>query len=196
MATKFQVCSVEVNGVTHRLCARHLELHLETGVLGWVKAGCGWLSAAGAPSRKTVRSWIREGATCVVSLLRESEPHFSLARDACEEAGLRWAHVPLSGKGAVTRPDARDLSSWKHLAKLIPDLMAAEEHVILHCAAGLHRTGAAAYSSLRRADYDVDRALRGVAAMRSLTHGELLKTEKRFGKPLWALAEELLCGDL
>ena len=69
-------------------------------------------------------------------------------------------------------------------------------HVVLHCAAGMHRTGTAAFCGLRRCGFSATDALEAIELIRPITHAELLKVEKRFEKPLWVIADELLCKDL
>lgn len=151
--------------------------------------------AAGAPSSKTAKQWAREGATCVVSLLRATEPRFQATREACEAERLQWRHAPLSGKGAVTHPVAQDLLSWGHLREFLPCLLADGEHVVVHCAAGMHRTGGAAFAALRWSGMSASEALGFMEEMRAVTHAELLKVEK-CGRPLWTIVEALLCTDL
>lgn len=188
-------CDVEVKGVLHTLTPAHLEVQEQQGSLGWVKVDQGCLSAAGAPSIKTTREWAREGVTCVVSLLRENEPRFIQARDACMAESFRWEHVPLSGKGAVTHPSAEDLESWTALQELLPSLMAQGECVVVHCAAGMHRTGTAVFSALRHCRFTAQDALEAIKMMRPVTHGELVKVEK-CGKTLWEIAEDVACSDI
>lgn len=189
-------CDVEIEGVTQRLLPAHLELHEHQGILGWIDARQGCLSAAGAPSRKTTRTWAREGVTCVVSLLRESEPHFAGARDSCIAEGFRWEHAPLTGKGAVTKPSTEDHETWAQLRQLLPKLLAEGEHVVVHCAAGMHRTGTTVFSTLRRCGFSVQDTIAAVELMRPVTHGELIKVEKGLDATLWKIAEDLLCKDL
>lgn len=183
--------AVSLNDSSITLLPCHVELKAEDSALTWVTLSEGWLSASGAPSWKVTKQWAREGVTCVVSLLRDTEPHFKGARDGCLDAGFRWEHVPLSGKGALTHPDETDLLSWARLNDLLPQLLRAGEHVVVHCAAGMHRTGGTLFLALRRCGLKAEAAVDAVKLIRPVTHAELLKTEKRASdKHLWELAEE------
>ncbi|CAE8668977.1 unnamed protein product [Polarella glacialis] len=176
------------------LRSEHLQVDWKPAKLGWVAIGRGMLTAPGAPSGKSVRTWVQEGASCVVSLLRSTEPQFDSARRACEAAGLRWEHCPLSGKLAVTLPakckSYDDSVSLERLQRLLPELLEAQERVVLHCAAGMHRTGAAVFGALRDSGLTAELALAGVADMRPVTHAALLAVEKAYAPmPLWAVIE-------
>lgn len=185
---------VDAGSMRCRLCPAHLDLCEMARVLQWRTTGGGRLALAGAPSAKTVKIWKEEGATCVVSLLREAEPQFSRAREECIRNGLRWEHAPLSGKSAVTRPDELDMHSWKEMRDLLPRLLETES-LVLHCAAGMHRTGTAALLALRRCGVQAPEALGMIATMRTVTHAELLKGQRHFGEqPLWELADMLFEG--
>eukprot|EP00929_Paragymnodinium_shiwhaense_P050185 TRINITY_DN25291_c0_g1_i1.p1 TRINITY_DN25291_c0_g1~~TRINITY_DN25291_c0_g1_i1.p1 ORF type:complete len:326 (-),score=38.00 TRINITY_DN25291_c0_g1_i1:193-1092(-) len=181
---------VKIADASLELYQRHTELKEELGALSWVEVHGGCLSASGAPSVKTTKQWAREGVTCVISLLRETEPHFSNARDGCIQAGFRWEHCPLSGKGALHHPDEQDVSSWVTLAKLIPALLQAGERIVVHCAAGMHRTGGTLYLTLRQCGLSPESSLAAVQLVREVTHAELLKMEKKANRCLWELAEE------
>eukprot|EP00747_Dinoflagellata_sp_TGD_P210042 gnl/TRDRNA2_/TRDRNA2_83377_c0_seq1.p1 gnl/TRDRNA2_/TRDRNA2_83377_c0~~gnl/TRDRNA2_/TRDRNA2_83377_c0_seq1.p1 ORF type:complete len:312 (-),score=49.02 gnl/TRDRNA2_/TRDRNA2_83377_c0_seq1:50-985(-) len=186
---------VEVGNGRVQLLSVHLELQWNQAVLAWARVRNGRLAAAGAPSEKAVREWAREGATCVVSLLKDEEPAFASSRKACEALGLRWEHRPLSGKRAVTGPSAADLESWGGLAGLMPRLLDDGYDVVLHCAAGMHRTGTVAYRTLRTCGFSAEEALATIAEMRPVTHEALLHVERACGRPLWAIADALDVDD-
>ena len=96
--------------------------------------------------------------------------------DACNELGLEWFHLPLSGKRALsTAPAERDNADTASLARIshVGELLIRGESVIVHCAAGMHRTGVVCYLAQRHAGVDPATALAGLHTTRPLTHKEV-----------------------
>jgi len=183
---------VDVYGKPMKLLPSHLELHQQPGQLGWIQVGNGYLACAGAPGQAAFRNWRREAATSVVSLLRADEPAFLNARDGCTKCGFRWEHAPLSGKRACTtlESDPHDLCSWHLIRDLLPRLFADGERVVIHCAAGMHRTGSVAFCALRHSGFSSEESLKAIEACRPVTHGALLEEQR--GRPklaLWEIVE-------
>jgi len=178
------------------LLPAHLQLTWRPGTLGWVPLIRGSLALAGAPNEEAARRWAREGANVVVSLLRDDEPRCDSARKACEDAGMRWEHCPLSGKRGVTAPTSHeDRGSLARVLELLPELLGAGESVVVHCAAGMHRTGAVAFCVVRRCGFSTEQALAAVERMRPVTHKALLETEKKRGQmALWEVVETSMFG--
>ena len=56
------------------------------------------------------------------------------------------------------------------LKKLFGQVMAGSEHVVIHCAAGIHRTGTMAYTLLRMSGYSAEESLEQLKVMREDTH--------------------------
>jgi hypothetical protein len=183
-------CAIEIGGVVFELLPSHLNLQKTTGSLGWAKAKNGCLAAAGAPGAGGALEWARQGATCVVTLLRSDEPAFCPSQRGISVAGLHWEHVALSGRGAVTDPNGEDLASWRILSELLPRLLEDGAWIVVHCAAGMHRTGATVFRALRMCNFSASDVLTIVERMRPVTHGALLESDKN-GKSLWQLADAL-----
>lgn len=118
--------------------------------------GGGAIGMTHCPGRCTVdargRRWARRldddaqavraaGVSAVLTLLDDDE----LARlgvpslgAALREAGLAWVQWPLPDFGV---PDARALGEWHAVQDALLDRVRAGERVLVHCAAGLGRTG-------------------------------------------------------
>lgn len=92
-----------------------------------------------------IKTW---GASTVLTLISEPE----MARlgvpdlpQAVKEAGLRWAHVPIPD---FEPPNLQSMQAWELEIPHVMSKLARGEKVVVHCAAGLGRTGTVAASLL------------------------------------------------
>ncbi|MFT5679757.1 MAG: hypothetical protein ACI8RZ_000662 [Myxococcota bacterium] len=144
-------------------------------IISWVSLAKGQITASGAPGKKKIAQWAADGVTDVVTLQRGDE-HAPWLPAACESAGLRWHHLPLSGRRLERRQDRITLAA-------IPDLLEVlredpPRKMIVHCSAGLHRTGVCLYILLRAAGQSTEDAVTTIAAARPLTAEELCRVGK------------------
>merc|ERR1712113_1079744 len=149
----------------------------------------------GSPGQGAAK-WRLEGATFVVSLLRDDSNEsktFALSRDSCLKCGLRWENAPIGGKRSMTTlaPGPEDLTSLNHLRDLMPQLLHDGHHVVVHCAAGMHRTGGVVFCTLRHCGFTIEQSLKAIEAGRPVTHGALLEEETvgENKQPLWEIVE-------
>lgn len=139
----------------------------------WVPLRAGWIAATGGPSRARLAAWPGRGATDVLTLQRADEMQPWIP-GLCQTHGLRFIHLPLSGRRMELAEDRESLAR-------IPGLLAlwdAPRRVVVHCSAGLHRTGAVCYLLCRLAGDDPDAALARIGASRPLTAEELRKSNR------------------
>ena len=69
---------------------------------------------------------------------------------SCKTFGLKHFHIPLDGANQPLLSNKKIQSDLKkNLTKLYNYLQTHEERVLLHCAAGIHRTGICTYTLLR-----------------------------------------------
>lgn len=133
--------------------------------LRWVPVGAGQLALWHRPSRRSFPDIKSSGCTCVVTLLSEPEGASTLG-DAARAAGIDWLWLPLPN-GDTPTGASRDL-----LAQGIERLSASlgqGSRILLHCSAGIHRTGMVAYALLRRLGYTRTGALEQIGLMREHT---------------------------
>jgi len=143
-------------------------------------------SAAGAPGRRRFEAWLRASVTHVVTMQRGDEMPDWLP-GACEEHGVVWEHFPLSGKRLEAPEDAGELARlFDHARGFEPGA-----RVVVHCSAGLHRTGLALFMIGRALGLEATRALEFVSAARALTGEELVRSDRE-GRRLCDRAEEVI----
>lgn len=96
----------------------------------------GRLYRSGELSPRQLETVVREaGVRTVLSLLNPDTPESAAERATAERLGVRWINVALTGDGANTR-EQRDA-----IRRVILDEDAAP--LLVHCAAGVNRTGLA-----------------------------------------------------
>ena len=149
----------------------------------------GALACSGRPRKAGVDRFVSAGATTVVTLLRADElapsetggNHDDLPA-LVESAGLRFVHAPLSGKKAVDGskdgPSDADRASLEK-AREVAAMLVRGDCIIVHCAAGMHRTGVFCFLVLRHAGLGVGESLATLESMRSVTHAELVRQPKQ-----------------
>jgi hypothetical protein len=134
----------------------------------WVPLRAGWFTAVGGPSRQRLGTWRQRGATHVLTLQRADEMQPWLP-ELCETHGLQWVHLPLSGRRMDSGADRQSLAR-------LPAVLAlwdAPRRVVVHCSAGLHRTGAICYLLLRLSGLPREDAMTRIRLARTLTAEEL-----------------------
>jgi hypothetical protein len=160
-------------------------------VSAWVSVGNGRITASGAPGRARLSQWLAHGATDIVTLQRADE-HAEWLPGACAELGLGWHHLPLSGRRLDRREDRASLARVPELLTILRSNQ--PRSLVVHCSAGLHRTGVCLYILLRHAGLSEDEAIATIALARPLTAEELRQIGKRGS--LQSLAEALFGGQI
>ena len=111
-----------------------------------------WIAMTPCPGRSRFLHWHRdlEGdfdaiaawrAAAVVTLMRERElrePSLTQLRHAAEVRDLGWYHLPITDGGA---PDGGFEVSWKQSGPALRAILRAGGRVLVHCQAGLGRSG-------------------------------------------------------
>jgi len=153
------------------------------------KHSCGRICARGRPA--SISKWVTAGCTAVVTLLRSDEGAVGCGAQ-CQKYGLKWMHLPLSGKRAIITPLHEDRTSLARVGE-IAKWLSCGESVVVHCAAGMHRTGVVCYLVLRLLGLSQHETLDTIHATRPVTHQEITKCTRKH-KPLCELAEDLFLG--
>lgn len=150
-----------------------------------VPAGRGSLSARGRPNPETLLALQgHKGVTALVTLLRDGEGSGAAAMlgKACERLGLKWCHAPLAGPREMAmigsgnaKLTPEDLESFSKVHQVTEWLQSGGENVVVHCAAGLHRTGSFLYILLRELGQLPADALEQIRLMRPETADEFTR---------------------
>jgi protein-tyrosine phosphatase len=116
----------------------------------------------GDPARdlSVVRSW---GAAGLLTLLQEAEVTGAGLAAAVAGSGLRWWRAPIPD---MQPPGATFLTAWAEAAPMLLAEWRGGGRVLVHCAAGLGRTGTFAAALLRSLGIAPDAAIALVRATR------------------------------
>jgi DNA-binding Lrp family transcriptional regulator len=130
-----------------------------------IRVAGGALAVWHRPKLRLVKKLRDEGITTIVTLLMESEGAPAIGR-ACAEAGIGWIWVPLDGAGI---PDVAHTAELMNRVEEVAARVSAGAHVLVHCSAGIHRTGLFTYALLRRLGLDRSAAADMLHASRPTT---------------------------
>lgn len=136
----------------------------------WLEESGGYLAIGGRPSMQLIELLKKENCTTIITLLRESE------RKTVEEIGkkvhnmdMNWEWFPLS---ASALPQNNQLEKVREFLATIQERLKNGEQIFIHCAAGVHRTGAFTYGLLRYLGNTAENAKEKIKALRTITYEE------------------------
>lgn len=136
--------------------------------LTWVSVRRGSIALTSRPRIRVLRELAREEAcTHVLTLLSEREGAAEIGA-ATEAAGMAWMWLPFENGSPPGKK--RDEELTNALAELRRVLGTEGSRILIHCSAGIHRTGMVAYALLRFAGDDAVTAREKLAALRTVTH--------------------------
>jgi protein-tyrosine phosphatase len=130
-----------------------------------VALGPGALALTHRPKLRDLPALRAAGATHLVTLLAEKEGAQQLGA-AAQRAGLAWIWVPLVGAAV---PEATRDHELRRVLRELCELLTAGSRVVVHCSAGIHRTGMFGYALLRQFGLDPDVARQRLTDLRQLT---------------------------
>ena len=148
-----------------------------------VGIGAGAVAISHRPKVRALPAMKAAGVTHLVTLLSEREGAVALG-DAARVAGLQWIWVDLPN-GQQPPPERRPglVTAVTELAGLVQD----GARVVIHCSAGIHRTGMFSYALLRACGLDPEAAMSTLARLRAVT-------AEGIGEQRVSWAEDLAAG--
>jgi protein-tyrosine phosphatase len=131
------------------------------------------------PKLKTLSRLREAGATHLVTLLADADA--AQLGNAAKAVGLEWLWVPLFN-GDPPPPD-RD-SDMRATIEGIARSITNGGRVVLHCSAGIHRTGMIAYAILREFGQSPDQARATLERLSPITAGHVGEVRLAWGDRL------------
>lgn len=128
------------------------------------------------PGRRDLSRFRKDlGVTHILSLINDKELKNTKICGHVESAGIQSLHLPIEGAELSVFTSSQDTVDL--LIERVPSIRelllnsteAAPVKMIIHCAAGLHRTGAITYLLLRLCHFNSDQALLIINRTRSIT---------------------------
>ncbi len=146
----------------------------------FIPIGKGRLTLYHRPGAKAFAGLAEQGCTHVVTLLRDTEGAEKIG-NAIRARGMQWVWVP------VPNGDYPQGEVHERLVQAIPTisrLLDEGASVLIHCSAGIHRTGMLGYGLLRWRGLTQDEALEKIGQMRPQTRDGILPRHIRWGNQL------------
>ena len=150
---------------------------MNTSEIRFVKVGNGRLALNHYPRRADFSMLREAGCTHVVTLLKESEGAQHVG-NLTQNAGLAWVWLPVpNGNYPAGEVHQRLVEAMPSLSQLLDE----GASILIHCSAGIHRTGTVAYGVLRWRGMSREEALKLIAQMRKITQAEMGEKRLRWG---------------
>ena len=143
----------------------------------FVQVGNGRLALLHRPRATDFPLLYEMGCTHIVTLLKESEGGLRYG-DMTQKAGMEWVWLPVpNGKYPEGEVHERLLSAMPQLAQLLDN----NKSILIHCSAGIHRTGLVAYGLLRWRGLNSMDAMNIISQCRKETAEGMLEKRMRWG---------------
>ena len=130
-----------------------------------VPVGPGALALSHRPKRKDVPQLRSLGVTHVVTLLAEREGAKEIG-EAVQRAGLAWIWCPLRNGQP---PDGETTATLRPVLAQLAALVHGGAAILIHCSAGIHRTGMFGYALLRQIGLPPTEARAKLLELRTVT---------------------------
>jgi protein-tyrosine phosphatase len=143
----------------------------------FVKVGNGRIALYHRPKKTDFMPLREMGCTHVVTLLKESE-NAEFYGKMTKDAGLEWIWLSVpNGKYPQGEMDERLIATLPVLSQLLDD----GKSLLIHCSAGIHRTGMVTYGLLRWRGVDSKEAMAIIREARSETAEGMMEKRMRWG---------------
>jgi predicted protein tyrosine phosphatase len=133
--------------------------------LTWLALDPGALALSHRPRKVSLAAWRDQGATHVVTLLSEHEGAPDIGVEV-KRAGLTWIWIAMAGAAIPDEATTRELRSR---LEDVAEAVRGGGRAVIHCSAGIHRTGMIAYAVLRLLGAAPELARSQLAELRAVT---------------------------
>jgi len=143
----------------------------------FVRVGRGRLALYHRPGRADFPALRRKGCTHVVTLLKDIE-NSELYGNLTREAGMEWFWLPVpNGKFPQEDLHQQLMQALPELSRLLDE----GNSLLIHCSAGIHRTGMISYGLLRWRGVDRVQAMELIRNMRRETAEGMMEKRMVWG---------------
>lgn len=131
--------------------------------------GAGRLALSERPKVKEISDLADIGCHQVVTILsvKDRPQNIGIAVETC---GMQWHWLKVTHAGKITPQESLLFKSMVHV---IYQAILQGQSILVHCSAGLHRTGMFAYALLRYANFGREDALKLIGNIRPATQEAL-----------------------
>lgn len=143
----------------------------------FVRVGMGRLALFHRPKDVDFSVLHKMRCTHVVTLLKESEgaEHFG---NMTKKTGMEWVWLPVpNGKYPEGEVHRLLMEAMPQLSQLLDD----GKSILIHCSAGIHRTGTVAYGLLRWRGLSREQAMKLIGKIRKETADGMMEKRMRWG---------------
>ena len=148
----------------------------------FVRVGNGRIALFHRPRKADLPNLPKIGCTHLVTLLKESEGAEHIGKLA-ENARLNWVWLPVpNGKYPQGEVHERLVQALPELSRLLDE----GSSLLIHCSAGIHRTGILAYGLLRWRGMNRKKALSVIRRLRKETYEGMGEKRLRWGDDIAA----------
>lgn len=151
---------------------------MENPSVTWVNVGAGRLGLDHRPGRRIMSALRAAGCDVVVTLLSTREGAEDIGTRV-RASGMEWIWLPLEN-GKLPQGETH-----QRLADALPDLSARLDQgqtFLIHCSAGIHRTGLLAYGLLRWRGLDDAEAMQILMKARRFTGEGISSVQKKWAE--------------
>lgn len=133
----------------------------------------GYLTIGSRPTTEKIDELSKLGITTVVTLLKETEKNVVALGDYIQSQNIDWIWFPLAASKLVTDYETK-VAVLEVYQKIVEKLTLGEK-IFIHCAAGVHRTGAFTNGLLRSENFSKEESKQLIKKMREVTAREAVK---------------------
>jgi Tyrosine phosphatase family len=124
----------------------------------------GSITATERPTKKKLNLLSKQCDT-IITLLWETETPSEVS-DLCNQMGLDWVWFPIKAVNYLLLSKLELFNSVLEKLLELKQLLIEGKNILIHCAAGIHRTGFVVYSLLRLSDYPHNSAIDAISVIR------------------------------